>query len=52
MHKEGKRKSNDIKHAQVNNANMKIYYRSSKLNRIKTLFSDQLIKYTYGNVEN
>ena len=52
MHKEGERKSNDIKYAQVNKAKLMIYCRSSKLNGTKTFFSDQLIKYNHGNVDN
>ena len=50
MHKEGKRKSNDIKYAQVNEAKFMIYCCSSKLNGT-FFFSDQLIKYNYGNVD-
>ena len=51
MHIEGKRKSNDITYAQVNKAKRVIYCRSSKLNGTN-MFSDQLIKYNYGNVDN
>ena len=51
--KEGKRKSNDIKYAQIiNKAKWMSYCRSSKLNGTKSIFfSDQLIKHNYGNVD-
>ena len=38
MHKGGKRKSNDIKYAQVNRAKLMIYCRSSKLNQNKNCY--------------
>ena len=38
MPKEGKRKSNDIKYAQVNKTKVMIYCRSSKLNGTKPFF--------------
>ena len=38
MHKEGKRKSNDINYAQVNKTKVMIYSRSSKLNGTKPFF--------------
>ena len=51
MHKEGERKSYDIKYAQKNKAKLMIYCRSSKLNGTNPVFSDQMIKYNYGNVD-
>ena len=38
MHKEGKRKSNDIKYAQVNKTKVMIYLFKSKLNGTNTIF--------------
>ena len=50
MYKEGNRKSNDIRYAQVNEIKVMIYCRCSKSNETKKLFL-QFIKYKYGNVD-